>query len=73
MTDPLAEAIDLVGGLAQLAEAIGVSPQRLHNWRERGLPRTEWTGETTYAAAIEAQTKGRIKKRQLLARRAAAA
>lgn len=39
MTD--AEALDFLAGKmtksADLATALGVSPQRLHNWRERGI------------------------------------
>jgi hypothetical protein len=67
-------AIEVVG-LGPLSEIIDVTPQRLHNWRQRGLPRTEWTGETRYAEKIAAacRAKGRrdVTKKQLLAQRAA--
>jgi DNA-binding transcriptional regulator YdaS (Cro superfamily) len=34
----LHQAIDHCGGLTRLAAAIGVSPQRVSNWVERGVP-----------------------------------
>lgn len=71
---PLDTAIELVG-LGPLSEIISVTPQRLHNWRTRGLPRTEWTGETKYAEKIAEACRrkgGRVTKRQLLRQRAAA-
>jgi hypothetical protein len=70
---PLDKAIALVG-LAPLSEFIQVTPQRLHNWRKRGLPRTEWTGETEFAAKIAEACRrkgGHITKRQLLEQKAA--
>ena len=62
---PLDKAIDLLG-LGSLAVAINVSPQRLHHWRSRGLPRTELMGQTDYAAAIQRATKRKVKKADLL-------
>lgn len=53
-TSPITEAIAAVG-LQPLARACGVTYQALKKWESRGrLPRTEWTGETNYAAAISA-------------------
>lgn len=53
-TSPITEAIAAVG-LQSLAKACGVTYQALRKWESRGrLPRTEWTGETNYAAAISA-------------------
>ncbi len=72
-TSPLDAAIELVG-LRPLSAIIDVTPQRLHNWRTRGLPYTEHTGETSFAEKIAAACRargGRITKRQLLAKRAA--
>lgn len=45
----------LPGGLPALAQLLGVSYVAIRKWQERGrLPRTEWTGETQYAARIAA-------------------
>lgn len=36
--NPLQRAIEVAGGLTRLADAIGVTPQRLLNWVDRGVP-----------------------------------
>lgn len=65
---PLKVAIDQVG-LTQLAKACGVSHQAVRKWQRQGrLPRTEWTGETAYAAAIEQATAGEVKRDVLMAK-----
>lgn len=65
---PLQVAIDQVG-LTQLAKACGVSHQAVRKWQRQGrLPRTEWTGETAYAAAIEQATAGEVKRDVLMAK-----
>jgi transposase-like protein len=65
---PLKAAIDQVG-LTQLAKACGVSHQAVRKWQRQGrLPRTEWTGETTYATAIEQATAGGVKRDLLMAK-----
>jgi len=69
---PLQAAIDRVG-LTQLAKACGVSHQAVRKWQRQGrLPRTEWTGETAYAAAIEQAAAGAVKREQLMAKWGAA-
>lgn len=64
--DPLAESIELVG-LQAIAKACGVSYQAVSKWVRAGLPRTEWTGETSYASNIERLTEGRVPADALLA------
>lgn len=65
--DPLQRAIDLAG-LTALARECKVSHQAVRKWqRARRMPRTEWTGETGYAQAIERITAGQVNRRQLLA------
>lgn len=45
-----------------------VSYQAVKKWEAKGrLPRTEWTGETAYAAAIELITEGKVSRSELLA------
>lgn len=67
---PISLAIEIVG-LSRLARGLGVSHQAVRKWDRAGLlPRTEWTGETTYAAKIEALTDGRITRAALLDRTA---
>jgi hypothetical protein len=48
----LTEAINAAGGEVPVAEKCGVSRQAVRKWLARGLPRTEWTGETTHAKNI---------------------
>lgn len=63
---PLEAAIAQVG-LAALARGLGVTHQAVRKWgRASRLPRTEWTGETGYAHAIEHLTGGTVTKLQLL-------
>ncbi|MBM2884071.1 helix-turn-helix domain-containing protein [Chromobacterium phragmitis] len=62
----ITQAIELVG-LQPLAQSCGVTYQAVRKWEKRNrLPRTDWTGETNYAAAIEAVTEGAITKKALL-------
>jgi DNA-binding transcriptional regulator YdaS (Cro superfamily) len=65
----ITKAIALVG-LQPLAKACGVSYQSVRKWEANGrLPRTEWTGETDHARAIEIATGGKVSRKQLLASR----
>lgn len=70
---PLSRAIELCGGPVAFTRKLNehlpkpVSYQAVKKWEAKGrLPRTEWTGETNYAAAIELITKGAVTKAQLL-------
>jgi DNA-binding transcriptional regulator YdaS (Cro superfamily) len=64
---PIEEAVAHVG-LAPLARALAVSTQAVRKWQTVGrMPRTEWTGETAYCAAIEALTEGKVTRAMLLA------
>lgn len=63
----ISEAISIVG-LAQLARVCGVTYQAVRKWEGNGhLPRTEWTGETSHAEAIERATGGEVSRTALLA------
>lgn len=67
MDNLITQAIELVG-LGQLATACGVTYQALRKWEKaRRLPRTDWTGETNYAASIEAATDGVVSRGALMA------
>lgn len=59
-------AIEIAGGQVRVAKACGVSQPAVSGWINRGLPRTDWTGETNYAGAIERLTNGVITKDWLL-------
>lgn len=72
-TNLISKAIE-IAGLQPLAQACGVTYQAVRKWERAGhLPRTEWTGETNHAAAIERATKRKVLKKQLLAARGRAA
>lgn len=63
---PLDEALKIVGPTA-LARGLGLTPKAVRKWKAAGrLPRTEWTGETQYAAAIERLTGGQVAAARLL-------
>ncbi|WP_186113907.1 regulator [Burkholderia gladioli] len=66
-------AVAHAGGLTQFTKALNeriarpLTYQAVKKWIERGrLPRTEWTGETHYADAIENLTGGRVLRADLL-------
>lgn len=63
---PIEKAIDTAGA-AKIAAACRVSVQAVYKWQaKRRLPRTEWTGETNYAAQIEALCDNAITRDELL-------
>lgn len=51
-TDILKQAIYEAGGIKAVADANGKSYEAVRKWTIKGLPRTEWTGETQYAQVI---------------------
>lgn len=67
MNQKLRELIDEAGGPEVVAKASGVSLRAVYKWfGSGGLPRTEYTGETQYATAIESVSNGRVTQQQLL-------
>lgn len=65
---PLRSAIAIVG-LMRLARELGVSYQAVQKWLAAGrLPRTEWTGETSYAQRMQELTDGKVSKTALLSK-----
>lgn len=70
----ISRAISAIGGLQAVGDLLGVSAQAVHKWAKKGrLPRTEWTGETSYAARMAAATNGAVTREQLLAAKSEAA
>lgn len=66
VSEALEEAIELLG-LGPLAALLGVSYQAVRKWQRAGrMPRTEWTGETDYAARIETATGRKVTRDRLL-------
>ena len=66
-------AVADAGGLTAFTRALNerierpVTYQAVRKWIAKGrLPRTEWTGETNYSAAIESITDGRVPRCSLL-------
>lgn len=67
------QAIQHAGGVTAFTKALNalierpVTYQAVKKWAARGrLPRTEWTGESNYAAAIEQLTGGHVSRDRLL-------
>lgn len=57
---PLREAVNLIG-LGALAKALGLTYPAIRKWERAGrMPRTEWTGETSYCDQIEVLTCGQV-------------
>ena len=64
----VSKAINEIGSCV-LARAVRCSPTAVYKWRNQGrLPRTEWTGETNYAAEIERLSDGKFTREMLLRR-----
>jgi hypothetical protein len=62
----LKEAIVSIGA-QKIADQCQVSVRAVYKWCERGmLPRTEFTGETSYAEKIETLSNGKFKREELL-------
>ncbi|ENH6337830.1 hypothetical protein ABWH74_001126 [Burkholderia vietnamiensis] len=66
-------AVAHVGGITAFTKALNehierpVTYQAVRKWIAKGrLPRTEWTGETNYSAAIESITSGAVPRLRLL-------
>ena len=51
--ESLDKAIEIAGGLSKLAKELGVSSQRVSNWRSRGVPEK-------FSPKIERVTKGQV-------------
>lgn len=49
---PVSEAIRLAGGASAVARRVGISNQAVSAWGRKGIPRTEYTGETEYIKTI---------------------
>ena len=57
-----------IAGKAHLARELGVAYQSMDKWPIRGMPRTEWTGETEYWRVIQFETGGQVTKEMLFKR-----
>lgn len=55
MDEVITKAAEACGGISRLAALIGVSPQRVSNWRERGVP-------LEHCAAIELAAQGAVRR-----------
>lgn len=65
---PLKEAVELVG-LGPLAKSLGLTYPAIRKWERAGrMPRTEWTGETTYSIKIQGLTGGKVTAARLMSK-----
>ncbi|MGD9698472.1 hypothetical protein [Acinetobacter sp.] len=65
---PLARVVRAVGGQVKAGDSCGVSAAIVGRWiRQKHLPRTEYTGETSYAEALAKASQGRFSKEWILA------
>lgn len=63
----LKDAFDAVGGVSVVADAVGRSERAIYKWIEKNrLPRSEYTGETSYSQAIASHSRGVLTKQQIL-------
>ncbi|UAL57454.1 helix-turn-helix domain-containing protein [Edwardsiella tarda] len=57
--NPIKVAVDAVGGQTAAAKICGLSVVAVHKWTVRGtLPRTEYTGKTSYAKKLSSASNG---------------
>jgi len=72
MQNLVTKSIEIVGdgwraaGLKKIGKACGVSYQSVMRWEYRGLPYTEFSGETRHSKIIERLTKKEVNVSQLL-------
>ncbi len=75
--NPIQHAIQIAGGPTAFTRKLNarirrkrpITYQAIRKWASTGsLPRTEWTGETDYASAIEDLTGGEVSRVTLLER-----
>jgi len=50
--EKLKDAIHEAGGIRSVAQGCGLTYEAVRKWTFNGLPRTEWTGETSYCKTI---------------------
>jgi hypothetical protein len=64
----LIEVRDILGSFDAIGDACGgLSGKAVLKWKNNGRPpRTEYTGETNYAALLETATGGKVKRARLL-------
>ncbi len=69
---PIERAFDLLSGPSGVSRGlldrgITITPWACNKWLRQGrLPRTDYTGETNYAKALEELTGGKVTAEQLL-------
>lgn len=70
---PIQRVFDLLKGPSGVARSLGdqgirITPWAVNKWLRAGrLPRTEYTGETHYARALERAVDGQVTAAELLA------
>lgn len=65
--NPIKQAFDAVGGRTRAALLLGRSYMAMSKMEKRGiLPRTEYTGETTYAKILASNSNGAFTAEWLL-------
>jgi len=63
--NPITKAIEILG-LKTISDICGVKYQAVKKWEAKGyLPRTDWTGETSYAEKINSATEGEVSMSEL--------
>lgn len=63
----ISHAVEKVGGPIAAAKACGITRQAIDKWIAKGrLPRSDYTGETQYAAKLAAASDGAFTEQWLL-------
>lgn len=65
--NPIKKIFDDLGGQTAAARICGVSTVAVHKWLKKGcLPRTDYTGKTSYAKALSIASRGRFTEEWIL-------
>lgn len=65
--NPMQKAISAVGGRTKAASLLGISYVAVRKMEEKGsLPRTDYTGETSYAQTLASNSNGLITRDWLM-------
>ena len=67
LENPVRKVIDFFGSKSKVAQITGVSHVAVSKWESKGkFPRTDYTGETSYARKLAQASEGHFNAQDLL-------